>query len=283
MKRKLFAILLCVVILAAVIPGVLAASDLPRVVDDAALMSQSQRSALEDKAEQLRNEYEMDVVILTVDSLNGKRPQDYADDYYGENGYGCGDEHSGLLFLLAMEERDWYISTCGNAIYALTDYGIQQVGEAALPYLSSGEYYEAFTVFLDALPVYFTAYQNAAPVDGYADTSGDYYHGDQEDVVYYEEEVTPSLLLALMTGAIVAGIAVLIMRLCMNTKRLQSGASDYLKAGSFRIGRQQDLFLYSNVSKTRRPKETNNGGGGGGSSVHTSSSGNSHGGGGGKF
>ena len=51
MKRKLFAILLCIVILAAVIPGVLAASDLPRVVDDAALMSQSQRSALEDKAE----------------------------------------------------------------------------------------------------------------------------------------------------------------------------------------------------------------------------------------
>lgn len=282
MRRKILALLLSLVLLAAVLPCALATSDLPQVIDNAGLLSVSERDALETKAAALREEYEMDVVILTVDSLHGKRPQDYADDYYDENGYGCGEEKSGLLFLISMEERDWYISTCGEAIYAFTDYGIQQVGEAALPYLSDGEYYEAFDAYLDELPIYFSAYCSGAPLDGYADDSGDYYHGDRESVVYYEEEHSPSLVISLLIGAAVAGIAVLVMRASMNTKRLQSGASDYLKQGSFHLNRQQDLFLYSHVSKTHRP-QNNDSSDGGGSSTHTSSSGTSHGGGGGKF
>lgn len=282
MRRTLLALLLSLVILAAVLPCALAASDLPQVIDNAYLLSVSERDALETKAAALREEYEMDVVILTVDSLHGKRPQDYADDYYDENGYGCGEEKSGLLFLISMEERDWYISTSGEAIYAFTDYGIQQVGEAALPYLSDGEYYEAFDAYLDELPIYFSAYRSGAPLDGYADDSGDYYHGDRESVVYYEEEHSPSLVISLLIGAAVAGIAVLAMRASMNTKRLQSSAADYLEQGSFHLNRQQDMFLYSNVSKTRRPEEHDNNSGGG-SSVHSSSSGRSHGGGGGKF
>ena len=167
MKHKLICLILCLLLLPSLFLSV--GAEQQYVIDNADLMSSSEEAALEEKAQALRQEYGMDVVILTVDSLDGKRPQEYADDYYDYNGYA----DNGVLFLLSMEERDWYISTKGNAIYALTDYGIQQVGEAALPYLSSGEYYEAFTVFLDALPVYFTAYQNGAPVDGYADTSGD--------------------------------------------------------------------------------------------------------------
>ena len=51
----------------------------------------------------------------------------------------------------------------GNAIYALTDYGIQQVGETALPYLKNGDYYGAFDAFLDALPTYKDPLDGADP------------------------------------------------------------------------------------------------------------------------
>ena len=220
----------------------------------------------------------MDVVILTVDSLDGKRPQEYADDYYDYNGYA----DNGVLFLLSMEERDWYISTKGNAIYALTDYGIQQVGESALPYLKNGDYYGAFDAFLDALPTYFSAYSDGAPIDGHADTSGDYYHGDQEDVVYYEQPRHVNVWISIVIGAVIGGITVLIMRACMNTKRPQRSAGSYLNDSSYHLRTNRDLFLYSNVTKTRIQQESSSSGGGG-SSVHTSSSGSSHGGGGGKF
>ena len=181
-----------------------------------------------------------------------------------------------------MGERDWYISTKGNAIYALTDYGIQQVGESALPYLKNGDYYGAFNAFLDALPTYFSAYSDGSPIDGYADTSGDYYHGDQEDVVYYEQPRHVNVWISIVIGAVIGGITVLIMRACMNTKRPQRSAGSYLNDSSYHLRTTQDLFLYSNVTKTRIQQESSSSGGGG-SSVHTSSSGSSHGGGGGKF
>lgn len=282
MKRTVFSLLLSAILLAALALPVSATSDLPMVVDNAGLFSDSERSALEEKAQELRTEYEMDIVILTVDRLDGKTPQDYADDYYDDNGYGFGKEYSGLLFLLAMEERDWYISTCGDAIYAVTDYGIQKLGEAALPDLSAGAYYDAFDAYLNALPSYLSAYQAGTPVDGYADYSGNYYHGDRENVVHYKEKRSPNLLVSLVIGVITAGVTVGIMAASMNTKRQQRSASSYLKAGSYHLRTHQDLFLYSNVSKTRR-QENNGGHSGGGSSVHHSSSGRSHGGGGGKF
>lgn len=247
------------------------------IADEAGLLYQEEVSSLEEKAEELSSLYSIDAVILTVDSLGGSRAQDCADDYYDHTGYGA----DGVLFLLAMGEREWYISTCGKMIYALTDYGTQQIGEEILPYLAEGRWYEGFSYFLDALPVYLDAYESGAPIDGQADYSGDYYHGDQEEIVYYEEEFTPYFPFSLLCGIVIAGIVVLIMRLSMNTKRSQHSASVYMTDGSWNLTQRQDIFLYSNVTKTRKQEPPKNSGGG--SSVHRASSGRRHGGGGGKF
>lgn len=270
-----------ILLLTALALNVSAASSLPMVVDHANLLSDDERIALEETAQALRSEYELDVVIVTVDDLNNQSAQSYADNYYDENGYGYGNSYSGILFLLSMAEREWYISTCGDAIYAITDYGVQQLGETAVLYLSEDRYYDAFFAYLTALPEYLDAYEAGTPIDGYADYSDHYYHGDREEMVYYEEDRSPNLLISLLIGIIAAVVAVCIMRASMNTKRKQHGASGYLKAGTFHLKRHQDLFLYSNVSKVRR--QQNNSGSGGGSSVHRSSGGRRHGGGGGRF
>lgn len=160
MKHKLICLILCLLLFPSLFLS--AGAEQQYVIDNADLMSSSEEAALDEKAQALRQEYGMDVVILTVDSLDGKRPQEYADDYYDYNGYA----DDGLLFLLSMEERDWYISTKGNAVYALTDYGIQQVGESALPYLGDGDYYGGFDAFLDTLPTYFPPTVTAPPLTG---------------------------------------------------------------------------------------------------------------------
>lgn len=281
MKRKLFSIFLSVILIFSMSLCVSAAESLPMVVDDADLLDPAEESALEEKAMELRSQYEMDIVILTVDSLNGISAQDFADDYYDDNDYGYDENRSGVLFLLAMAEREWYISTCGDAIYALTDYGIQQLGETAFSYLYGDNFEPVFNAYLTYLPEYLNAYEVSAPVDGYADDSEDYYHGERETVVYYEEEYSPSIFVSLVIGVIAAAVVILIMRSSMNTKRKQYNASSYMKDGSFHLKRHQDLFLYSNVSKVRR--QQNNSSRGGGSSVHRSSGGRRHGGGGGRF
>lgn len=279
MKRKFFTLVLVLVFASVLLIPAQASILGAQVIDMADLLSDQEMIELEAKADSLMERYGMDVVILTLDSLDGQSAQNRADNFYDENGYG----DDGVLFLLAMEEREWYISTCGNGIYALTDYGIQQVGNEMLPYLGDGDYYGAFDVFLEELPVYFDALEQGKPIDGYADYSGDYYHGDREEVVYYEEEDSgPSVLASLFFGVVAAGLTVLIMRGSMNTKKPQRSAGEYLVRDSYRLHTVQDLFLYSRVNKVRK-QENSSGGGGGGSSVHSSSGGRSHGGGGGRF
>ncbi len=283
MKKRLLSCIFCLIWILTLSIGVNAAETLPMVADHAGIFSREEAELLEEKARSLGAQYETHVVIVTVDTLGGKSAESYADDYFDQNGYGYGHEMSGILFLLAMEEREWYISTCGETIYAVTDYGVQQLGNAALDGgLSIGDYYGAFCCYLDTLESYLSAAKAETPIDGYADYSGDYYHGTQEDVVHAQKKGV-NWLLSVGIGLAAAGITVLVMITSMNTRRRQYGAASYIQEGSFHLNTLQDLFLYSTVSKIRRPESNGGGHSGGGSSIHHSSSGRSHGGGGGKF
>ena len=276
MKRKLIIFILVLALVPVLLLPAQASYQDAQIVDNAALLTAQEITELESKADGLMVQYGMDVVVLTVDSLNGQSAQDLADTFYDGNGYG----DDGVLFLLAMEEREWYISTCGDAIYALTDYGIQQLGFVMLPYLSDGDYFGAFEVFLEELPMYFDALESQSPIDGYADYSGDYYHADRDEVVHYKQKSKPSLVISVILGVLAGGITVLVMQGSMKTNRKQRSAQDYMKQDSYHLYTCQDMFLYSNVTKVRRQQNTSSGGG---SSVHRSSGGRSHGGGGGRF
>lgn len=276
MLRKFTAVLTSLLLLICLVLPVWGES-LTFVADDAGLLWPEEIASLEEKAAALRDTYGIHAVIVTVDSLGGERAQDYADDYYDQGGYG----EDGVLFLLAMAEREWYISTSGDMIYALTDYGIRQLGENCVSYLSYEQWYEGFCCFLDSLPHYLDAFGQNTPVDGFADESGDYYHGDRDEVVYYEEESSPNFLISLFWGLVAAAVAVLVMRGSMNTKRSQRSAGAYMNPNSWKLTLHRDLFLYSNVTKTRKQEPSKSSGGG--SSVHRSSGGRRHGGGGGRF
>lgn len=280
MKKRIFTVALLLLLLLGIPLSVLAAEEAPRIVDHAGLFTAEEASNLEAQAKSIRDTYGMDLVILTENTLSGKTPQDYADEYYDANGYGQGDAASGMLLLISMEERDWYLSTCGDAIYALTDYAIEQLGEKLVSGLQIG-YAVGVRTFLNALPEYLDAYKNGTPIDGYSSQSGNFYHGDRENVVYYRAPASPDFALSAILGLMIAVISVGAMAFSMNSKRPQHNASGYLNRGSFRLLRNQDMFLYSNVTKTRKPEPQNHSGGG--SSVHHSSGGRSHGGGGGKF
>lgn len=246
------------------------------VSDMECLLSSDEVYALMDSIYQLENTYGINIMIVTASGYGGKSAQQYADDYYDGNGGG----EDGVLFLLSLSQREWYISTCGQMIYVLTDYSIQKIGEASAAYFGSGDYYGGFEVFLEALPDYLDAYEAGSPVDGYADYSGSYYHGDAQETVYYETGYSPNILISLCVGLLAAAIGIFAMKSAMNNKRPQRGAAVYLKDGSWHLTGHQDLFLYSNISKQRRQQNTSSGGG---SSVHRSSGGRSHGGGGGRF
>ena len=276
--KRIAIFLLCLFL---VCPVLTAQAANPKILDDAGLLWYGEAELLESMAQDITEEYGMDVVILTVNSTNGTYIETFADDFYDYNGYGVGEDASGILLVLAMDTREWAISTCGEAIFAITDFGIQALFEDMAPYLSEDEYYEAFEVYLEVLPYYFEAYAQGTPIDGWAGNyqgPGSVEIGTREEIVYYEKQ--PNYLLAPVIGIVLAGIVILIMRSSMNTKRPQRSAVNYLVRGTDLL-RQRDIYLYSQVRKVR--KQQNSGSSGGGSSVHRSSGGRSHGGGHGRF
>lgn len=255
--------------------GISAAADAyspDKVIDNAGLLSDSEEAALRQKIAGVINAYKCDIVVLTVHSTQGKTPMVFADDYFDEHIYGMGKNQDGILLLVSMQERDWYLSTKGSAIHTFTDYGIQKIGGIVADYLGDGNYAEGFNRFVSLCDEFLKQAAAGEPFDvnnKYKEpkTAGDY---------------TVYLLISLGIGAVVAFIVTATMKSKLKTAVPQLAANAYIKNGSVNITNSKDLFLYFTLSRTARPKDTG-GGGRGGSSVHTSSSGSSHGGGGGKF
>lgn len=257
----LFAVLLCI---ASVVPS-FAVSDLPRLVDEADLLTASEEADILAQLDEISERQQFDVVIYTVDSLNGNSAQSYADDLYDYNGYGFNSSYDGALLLVAIEEGEWHISTCGYGIQALTDAGIDYIGELMVPDLSAGEFYDAFETYAEYCDDFVTRANNGTPFD-------------VADVPKGSFPFFTNLLIALVVGACVALIATLIMKAQLKSVRFKSEAADYEKSGSMHVTDAREFFLYRSVN--RQKKAENNSGG---SSTHTSSSGRSHGGGGGRF
>lgn len=237
------------------------------VIDDAGLIKASDEKELDKKIKNIQKD-KFDVVILTVKSLDGKSAQDYADDYYDNNDYGLDNEKSGVLFLVSKGDRKYHISTKGAGIKAFTDYGIGRIKEEIKPYLSDGDYFNACDEFLNITKDFVKAYKDGTPYD----TDNPY----NEEIDYVILEV-----IALVIAFVIALISVGIMRLRMNTAKPKGTAMEYIKKGSFKLTSEKDIFMYSTVTKTAKPKDNDDSAGG--STTHVSSSGSEHGGGGGSF
>ena len=136
------------------------------LVDEAKLLSSVEASVLRKRLETLSARWKNDIVIVTVDSTGVKTPMVFADDWFDDNGYGQGANNSGLLLLISMEERDWWISTCGYSITAFTDAGIEYIGKKMTANgLSTGDYAKAFNCFADYCAMFFAEAATGTPYD----------------------------------------------------------------------------------------------------------------------
>ena len=259
---KKTSILLCVLLLALCLAvPTFAAESNPRLVDNADLLERYEEAELLDTLDEISSRLKFDVVIVTTDTLGGKTPRAYADDYFDYNGYGYGADRDGILLLVSMEDRDWWISTSGFGIYAFTDDGIDYISDCFLSDLSDGYYADAFEIFATKCDQFVTQAREGAPFDS-------------SNLPKEPFETFDTLIIAVMIGLGIGLIATGAMKAQLKTVRKQNSAEEYVRAGSMQVNQRSDLFLYRNVTRRAKPKS---------SSTHTSSSGRSHGGGGGKF
>lgn len=275
MKKKLGAILMVLALcMAMAVPALAEPEDedygnLPaneRVQDSAKLLSSEERLNLQAKLDEISDRQQLDVVVVTTDSLDDRTAEAYADDMFDYGGYGYGDNRDGVLFLISMEEREWHISTRGYGITAFTDAGIQYIGKQMKPDLKAGNYAKAFDTYADLCDEFITKARNGNPYDVKS--------------LPREPLSFKWIPISIVVGVVLAFIVVGMMKSKLKTVRNQAEANDYLKPGSLDVTERRELFLYHTLTRTAKPKDDDSSGG---SSTHTSSSGATHGGGGGSF
>ncbi len=224
MKKSLIITALAV-ILSLLMPIISFASpDMPPypVVDEADVLSDYEENQIANKLIALFKEHRIHFAIVIIDDLGAEMPYSYADSYYHSNGFGYGKDKSGILLLLAMSSRDYYIYTYGEAEKKFGNIELTELEDAMLPHFGDNEFYDGFMAYADAC----------------------------DSVLSFD--IIGSLLIAVVIGAVISLIIVFSMKSKLKSVRPQKTASNYVRSGSFTLTKDLDLYLYRTITRVKR-------------------------------
>ncbi len=278
MVKKLLPLLLVLLLM----PAIALADE--QVIDNANLFSASAMEQMETIIERIERNHDVDMVVLTTTdtpddySESMWKVRDYADDFYDNGGYGMGEDFSGMLILLDMNNRVMWLSTGGVMIEYINDSREEDILDRAYSYLSMGNYGGAMIAALERVEQLMAK-------------------GREEGTFLYDE-VTGKRLSgiynALTSGEIgvsaIAGLAAAaLVFVCVGSSyNLKGSTYSYDRSAHTSVRLTRDDEAYVRQYTTRTPRNTGShgssgGGRSGGSGVHRSSAGRSHGGGGRRF
>ena len=156
--------------------------------------------------------------------------------------------------------RDYHFTTHADGERVFNKNGIEYLKKNVQPHLADDNYYLAVNTFADIADELLNMAENGEP-----------FNKKQHDVKYVLIVIGCALLLPL----IIAWFMMQSKLAKMKTAVENDYAASYIKPGSKRLTISRDIFLYSRITKTEKPKND--------SDSHKSSSGRTHGGGGGSF
>ena len=243
---------------------------LPLVVDNAGIISSAELNELTSKAEAVSSKYSCDVAVVFVNGLgNDSSIMHYTDDYFDYNGYGYGSGKDGVMLLVDIKGREYWISTSGFGIDAFTDAGQLYLKDLFVEYLSDGNWAGAADAFISGFERFLKQARNGQPydIDNMPKKSFNLY----------------ALLGNVGIGILLGGLPLIRKKKEMDSVQPKRDAVDYIRGNAPVLTHRNDIFLGSDVSRVPIPRETDHSGNSGGSTIHTSSSGNTHGGSGGHF
>lgn len=263
--RKTF-FLLTMMLMAVLVTGINASAAAPApirsdglpdpVVDYAGLLTDKEESSLRAQIDKVREAYAFDVVVVTVDTTGMLTPTEYADDFFLLNNYGLDEEKSGILLLVAINDRSWATCTHGEAIEYFTENVLYDMEDEFIPYMSDGDFAHAFRTYISI-------------------TNHIVARARTEQAFTFV-----TFLICLLIGFLLALIPLFIQLHRMNNVHAAKDANPYHSSRGLQLKHSEDRYLRHTVSRVAIPKETRSGGG---SITHTGHSGGTFGGHSGKF
>ena len=268
MKKKLFACLLCALLLWCAA----AAAELNRVADQAGLLTTQQAANLNTRCRELSEKYNLDVIIATTNDSRGMELGMYAAELVEHNDF----RKDNIILVIAMDQRKYVCVTTGRGISAFSDQSLEAIYDAMESDMRAGRYYSACSTYLDRSEGIIDAYAN-----GYPDTVYQYY--SEDDAYGYEpapfyDRLKSGALYALIPAIAIGWIIAAAQKGKMKTARRRDSAQSYLT--DMNLTRERDIYLYTTTVRHKIENDPPSSSGDS-HSTFSGSSGTSHGGGGG--
>lgn len=272
--KKLFAFLfLTLFALSLLAPLSVSAANDVKVADNADLFTDEEEAEINALISKAIASYNFDIVVVTTSNTNGKDTSLYADDYFDDNGYGIGTHRDGILFLIDMQNREYFISTSGRAIDYFDTGRTDDALDDIYPYMSGRDYAGAAKQFVRCCERNF-----ANP-----DSDPDYVYDPNTGKIVRNlslrlNEIVIAVVIAVACLFIFRGVVI------KNYKGNKKADNYALRENStLELTLQNERLINKVVTSRRRPRDTSSSGRSGGGGGRTSSSGRSHGGGGRSF
>lgn len=211
------------------------------IYDFAQLLTEEEVAELQSLSSELSKERNTSFMIITANGMDGKDIVQYVEDFYDEQAPGYNQPHGNTAILaIDMDTRDVYLAGFKKAEQYLDNGRMEQIRNKITPDLSEGQYFQAFSAFIN--------------------TSYEY--------MEYEPGVNPENILfkwwfQLIASIVVAGVIVALMAF-RTGGRITVNAQTYMNSNQSKVLNKYDNYVRQTVTKQRKPSNNTKSGGGGG-------------------
>ena len=109
--------------------------------DFANVIDESDENRLESKLSNYEDSTSIEITVVTINSLDGKPINDYAQELFTDWGIGKRETDAGLLILVAVDDREWRFHTGYGLEPYLTDATCRRIGDDNFPsHFREGDY-----------------------------------------------------------------------------------------------------------------------------------------------
>ena len=226
-------------------------AQLNHITDMAGLLTDSERTYLENKAREVSKKHNCGIYIVTVEDYTALGYDDIykaAYEIYHGNNLGMGTSRNGAVLLLSMAERDYATFFYGAAEgdgKAFNTYSEEELEKGFLEDFRENDWDGGFESFIDGCDECLTMAEKETPI------------------TEPETGIGVCAVIGIVAGAIVAIIVCLILKTGMKTVKKGTTANKYIAGGGLKLTGSRDL--YTHTTETRRKIEKSGGRGGSGS------------------
>lgn len=231
---------------AALVPRVAYAQVGTYVFDEYGLLSNDEFAHLEGQGKEYASTYDVGVYLLITNNMGQSDPSssernEFARQYYEDKGLGLGSGKDGILFVIAVDSRD-YVTVkhfddsskdpfSNDSVDAMEDDVVDRLGD--------DEWYEGCATYYKTIGEHLAYFAKNGKQWKKPKILGTIFKG----------------LATLLTPLLVALGIVSSEKDAMKTARLQTEASSYEKAGSFNLSVSTDTFVNRTMNVTPIPHD----------------------------